>query len=41
MEKAIQIKNITKIYKNTIALNNVSLNFEFGKIYGLLGRNGA
>lgn len=41
MERAIQIKNITKLYKNTIALNNVSLNFEFGKIYGLLGRNGA
>lgn len=39
--RAIQIKNITKKYNNTTALNNVSLSFEAGKIYGLLGRNGA
>jgi ABC-2 type transport system ATP-binding protein len=38
---AIQIKNVTKRYKNVTALDNVSLSFEFGKIYGLLGRNGA
>lgn len=38
---AIQIKNITKTYKDVTALDNVSLSFEFGKIYGLLGRNGA
>ena len=38
---AIQIKNITKSYNDIKALDNVSFSFEFGKIYGLLGRNGA
>ncbi len=38
---AIQIKGITKRYKDVIALDNVSVSFDFGKIYGLLGRNGA
>ena len=38
---AIQIKNVTKRYKDVTALDNVSLAFEHGKIYGLLGRNGA
>ncbi|OUP51282.1 ATP-binding cassette domain-containing protein [Lachnoclostridium sp. An181] len=43
--KAIRINNLTKDYKRQNqplrALDHVSLNFEFGKIYGLLGRNGA
>ena len=38
---AIQIKNITKRYKGVTALDDVSLSFEFGKIYGFLGRTGA
>ena len=38
---AIQIKNITKLYNDIKALDNVSFSFEFGKIYGFLGRNGA
>lgn len=38
---AIQIKNVTKQYKDVTALDNVSFSFEYGKIYGLLGRNGA
>lgn len=38
---AIQIKNITKTYNDVTALDNVSFSFEFGKIYGFLGRNGA
>ncbi len=38
---AIQIKNVTKTYKDVTALDNVSFSFEFGKIYGFLGRNGA
>ena len=38
---AIQIKNITKRYKDVTALDDVSFSFEFGKIYGFLGRNGA
>ena len=38
---AIQIKNVTKQYKDVIALDNISFSFEHGKIYGFLGRNGA
>lgn len=38
---AIQIKNITKRYQDSTALDNISFNFEYGKIYGFLGRNGA
>ena len=38
---AIQIKNVTKQYKDVTALDNVSFSFEYGKIYGFLGRNGA
>jgi len=37
----IEIKNITKTFGNTTALDNVSLNLDQNKIYGLLGRNGA
>lgn len=37
----IQIKNITKRYNDVTALDNISFTFEYGKIYGLLGRNGA
>ena len=33
--------NLTKKYKNYKAINNVSLSLEAGKIYGLIGRNGA
>ncbi len=39
--EAIQIKGITKRYKDITALDDVSFAFEFGKIYGFLGRNGA
>jgi len=39
--KGIEIKNLTKHYGSTCALDNVSLTFEENKIYGLLGRNGA
>lgn len=37
----IQIKNVTKKYKDVTALDNVSFSFDYGKIYGFLGRNGA
>ncbi len=37
----IEIKNITKKFGNTVALEDVSLVVEKNKIYGLLGRNGA
>lgn len=38
---SIEIKNITKNFGNTCALDQVSITFEDNKIYGLLGRNGA
>lgn len=37
----IEVRNITKTFGNTVALDNVSLKLEQNKIYGLLGRNGA
>lgn len=39
--KGIAAQNVTKTFGNHTALNDVSLNFEPNKIYGLLGRNGA
>ena len=39
--RGIEIRNITKDYGSTRALDNVSVNIEYGRIYGLLGRNGA
>ncbi|TAH65517.1 MAG: ABC transporter ATP-binding protein [Anaerolineaceae bacterium] len=38
---SIEIKNISKNFGSTCALDSVSLTFEENKIYGLLGRNGA
>jgi ABC-2 type transport system ATP-binding protein len=38
---SIEIKNITKNYGKTCALDHVDIRFEENKIYGLLGRNGA
>ena len=38
---AIETNNLTKKYKNQIAVNNVNLKVKNGEIYGLLGRNGA
>ena len=37
----IEVKNVTKTFKSTMALSNVNIRFEENKIYGLLGRNGA
>jgi len=34
----LEIKNITKNFGDTTALNNVSISLEKDKIYGLLGR---
>lgn len=38
---AIEIKNLSKKYKNITAVNNISLNVEQGKLFSLLGVNGA
>ncbi len=37
----IEVKNVSKIYGNKKAVDNMSLTLEENKIYGLLGRNGA
>lgn len=39
--ECIECKDISKKYKDTVALNGISLTLEKGKIYGLIGRNGA
>ena len=39
--RGIELKNLTKHYKETAALEGVTLTIEYGKVYGLLGRNGA
>ena len=41
MKYSIQIKHLTKRYKDFTALDNISLNIEKGIIFGLLGPNGA
>jgi len=40
MEVILKASNITKMYSNKTALDNVSLQLEKGKILGLLGPNG-
>lgn len=37
----VEIKALTKKFKDIIAVDNISLNIEQGEIYGLLGPNGA
>lgn len=37
----IEVRNLSKSYGSTQALNQVSINFVENRIYGLLGRNGA
>ena len=38
---AIEIKNLTKSYKETKVIENLSLKIETGSLFGLLGPNGA
>ncbi len=35
------VENLTKSYKDNVVLKDVNFTFEAGKIYGLIGRNGA
>ena len=35
------VENLTKSYKDNVVLKDVNFTFDSGKIYGLIGRNGA
>lgn len=37
----IEVKNVSKSFKGVSILSNISMTFESGKIYGLIGRNGS
>ncbi|MGL5068524.1 MAG: ABC transporter ATP-binding protein [Sarcina sp.] len=41
MIKKIELKDISKEFKNHKVLENVNISFENGEIYGLIGRNGS
>lgn len=41
MSSVIELSNLTKRYKQAVALDDVSFNLEENTVYGLLGRNGA
>lgn len=37
----LNIMNLTKVYKNKVAVDNLSLEIKSGEIYGFIGHNGA
>ena len=37
----LKVENLTKTFDKNVAVNNISFNASKGKIFGLLGRNGA
>ncbi len=37
----VEIKNVSKKLSSRLVLNNVTCNFEYGKVYGLCGPNGS
>jgi ABC-2 type transport system ATP-binding protein len=41
MSKVVAVRQLTKSYGSVLAVDQVSFSIEAGKIYGLLGRNGA
>lgn len=41
MNQILEINNLTKKYYNKVALEDINLSFERGKIYGLMGPNGS
>ena len=40
-EIVLNVKNVTKVYKTRVAVNNVSFSILSGEIFGFLGPNGA
>ena len=38
---AITVKNLTKKFKEATVLDNIKIDFEAGKVHGLIGRNGS
>lgn len=41
MMNAIEVKNLTKKFKDVTVLDNINVDFEVGKVHGLIGRNGS
>lgn len=41
MDYVIKVRNVTKKFKEATALKDVTVSFEHGKIYGIIGRNGS
>ena len=41
MSTAIKIENVNKSFGETVVLSNVNIEFEKGKVHGLIGRNGS
>lgn len=41
MDHMIEVENVSKNFKDTRALDDVSLAFEQNKIHGIIGRNGS
>lgn len=41
MDYAVKLRNVTKEFRETRALEDVTLSLETGKIYGIVGRNGS
>ena len=40
-EFGIIVENVTKSFKKQVVLNDISVRFNPGKIYGIIGRNGS
>ena len=41
MEKILRTNKLSKIYINKVALNNINIEIEHGRVLGLLGPNGS
>ena len=41
MAEMVQIINVSKQFKQEAVLKNVSVNFEKGKVHGIIGKNGS